>query len=320
MARFRETGQFMPTLDAAAEQLGISPTAVEKDYWVSEVLRVLASNFAGDFIFKGGTSLSKAYRLVERFSEDVDVLVLPGTRGRNAVDTLMKEMAHSIAEGVGGAEEAVGGRETGRHRSYEIRYPAARQPTALIRTSVLLEMGVRGGPHPHDRVPIGCLLGDALAVVGTDLAEFADLVPFDVAVLHPGRTLLEKLVLIHGLAQQLTADPSTPIPVRNGRHFYDVYQLLGDAGVLDLLGNRHRMQEVMGSVEDITRRYFGTEITEVRPAEGFAACPAFDPRSEVSTLLRAGYEATMPELYFGAEPLPTWEAICARVEETRELL
>jgi predicted nucleotidyltransferase component of viral defense system len=41
--------------------------AVEKDYWVSEVLRVLARNFAGDFIFKGGTSLSKGCRIVERW-------------------------------------------------------------------------------------------------------------------------------------------------------------------------------------------------------------------------------------------------------------
>jgi len=72
VARFADLDEFGPTLDAAAERLGISPTAVEKDYWVSEVLRVLGRAFGGDFIFKGGTSLPKAYRLVERFSEDID--------------------------------------------------------------------------------------------------------------------------------------------------------------------------------------------------------------------------------------------------------
>ena len=71
-----------------------------------------------------------------------------------------------------------------------------------------------------------------MAGAGTDLCEFEDLAPFEVSVLHPGRTLLEKLVLIHALAQQLMADPSTPIPPRNGRHFYDVYQLLGGAAAL----------------------------------------------------------------------------------------
>jgi hypothetical protein len=88
MTLFRDSEEFGPTLDAAAEHLGISATAVEKDYWVSEVLRVLARNFAGDFIFKGGTSLSKGYRIVERFSEDIDILVRPG--GRGTTNRLMK--------------------------------------------------------------------------------------------------------------------------------------------------------------------------------------------------------------------------------------
>jgi predicted nucleotidyltransferase component of viral defense system len=320
VARFADLGEFGPTLDAAAERLGISPTAVEKDYWVSEVLRVLGRDFGGDFIFKGGTSLSKGYRLVERFSEDIDVLVLPGERGRGTTDKLMKAMADAAATGVGGSAAGVGGSETGRHRSYEISYPATRERTALIRTSVLLEMGVRGGPHPHAPVPISSLLGDALEAAGTDLSEFDDLKPFEVAVLHPGRTLLEKLVLIHALAQQLAASTAASIDRRNGRHFYDVYQLLGDRQVLDLLADRDQTEQVMRSVEEINRAFFGGDAIEVRPAGGFGMCPAFDSTSDISTQLRATYESTMPELYFGARPLPTWEEICARVTEHHELL
>lgn len=143
MARFRDTEEFGPTVDAVAERLDISATAVEKDYWVSEVLRVLAAAFPDDFIFKGGTSLSKGYRIVERFSEDIDVLVLPGQRGRGAVDKLMKAMGEVAAVGVGGEATGVGGAESGRHRSFAVNYPAGREPTALIATSVLLEMGVR---------------------------------------------------------------------------------------------------------------------------------------------------------------------------------
>ena len=203
MARFRDAKEFGPTLDAAAEHLRISATPVEKDYWVSQTLRVLTDAFAEDFIFKGGTSLSKAYRIIERFSEDIDILVLPGERGRAATDKLMKTMGNAAAAGIGGEASKFGGSETGRHRSYELAYPAIRKATPMIRTSVLLEMGVRGGPHPHERVPINSLLGDALATRGTDLSEFADLEPFEVLVLHPGRTLLEKLVHIHELAQEL---------------------------------------------------------------------------------------------------------------------
>ena len=185
---------------------------------------------------------------------------------------------------------------------------------------MLLEMGVRGGPHPHTLVPISCLLGDALEAGGTDLDEFDDLKPFEVAVLHPGRTLLEKLVLIHALAQQLAADIDASIDRRSGRHFYDVHQLLGDQQVLDLLADQDQTETVMRSVEEINRAFFGGDGIEVRPAGGFATCPAFDSTSAISTRLRAAYEATMPELYFGNGPLPTWEQICGRVAAQHELL
>ncbi|HVA08663.1 MAG TPA: nucleotidyl transferase AbiEii/AbiGii toxin family protein [Acidimicrobiales bacterium] len=320
MARFADLREFGPTLDAAAEQLGISPTAVEKDYWVSQVLCVLGREFGGDFIFKGGTSLSKGYRLVERFSEDIDILIVPGERSRGATDKLMKAMAEAAAAGAGGSATAVGGSETGRHRSYEIAYPATREPTALIHTSVLLEMGVRGGPNPHAQVPISSLLGDALEAVGTDLGDFDDLAPFEVAVLHPGRTLLEKLVLIHALACQLAADIDKPLDRRSGRHFYDVYQLLGDGQVLALLADRGQTEQVMRSVEEINRAYFKGDGIEARPAGGFARCPAFDTASGISNQLRATYETTMPQLYFGSGPLPAWADICARVSENHALL
>jgi hypothetical protein len=105
--------EFSPTVDAAAEQLGILPVAVEKDYWASEVLRVLQSDFDDDFIFKGGTSLSKGYRLIERFSDDVDVLVLKNDRGRGALNGLMKRMGLKAAEGVGGTATPWGQAESG---------------------------------------------------------------------------------------------------------------------------------------------------------------------------------------------------------------
>ena len=321
MPRFRDSTEFGPTLDAAAERLGISATAAEKDYWVSEVLRVLARDFGGSFIFKGGTSLSKGYRIVERFSEDIDILVLPGGRGLGTTDRLMKDMGQAAAAGIGGQASPSGGSETGRHRSYEVSYPATREPTTLVRTSVLLEMGVRGGQDPHEPAAISCLLGDILGTAGTNLSEFADLEPFEVVVLHPGRTLLEKLILIHALAQRPETGTPHQAEARAGRHFYDIYQLLGDDRVLDLLADRDQMMQVIASVQQIDRAYFkGSDDTELRPKDGFAASPAFDPGTDVSLRLRAGYEATMPELYFGDGPLPTWNQICGRVADLRRLL
>ncbi len=144
--------------------------------------------------------------------------------------------------------------------------------------------------------------------------------PLQLALLHPGRTLLEKLVLIHALAQRLTAGTGGSIERRSCRHFYDVYQLLGDRRVLDLRADLDQTEQVMRSVEEINRTFFRGEGIEVRPAGGFAKCPAFDATNGISTRLRAAYESTMPELYFGAAPLPTWEEVCGRVTEHQSLL
>jgi predicted nucleotidyltransferase component of viral defense system len=69
MIVFRDSSEFGPALRSTAEGLGIPAAAVEKDYWVSEILRAMSREFGNDFVFKGGTSLSKAYRIVERFSD-----------------------------------------------------------------------------------------------------------------------------------------------------------------------------------------------------------------------------------------------------------
>ena len=107
---------------------------------------------------------------------------------------------------------------------------------------------------------------------------------------------------------------------RSGRHFYDIHQLLGNSRVLDLLADREETNQVLRSIEEINRAFFGGAEVDVRPPSGFALCPAFDPTSEVSATFRAAYESTMPELYFGRTPLPAWETICARVAEQQQLL
>lgn len=72
-----DSQEFEAAVRAAAEYHGILPELVRKDYWVTRVLRAIAGDGAhqGMVLFKGGTSLSKGWRLIERFSEDVDLLL-----------------------------------------------------------------------------------------------------------------------------------------------------------------------------------------------------------------------------------------------------
>lgn len=67
-----EKDTFRDLVTATAETLGIEATIVEKDYYVTAVLKELTSRIP-DMVFKGGTSLSKCYRVIERFSEDIDI-------------------------------------------------------------------------------------------------------------------------------------------------------------------------------------------------------------------------------------------------------
>ena len=90
-----------------AEATGIPPAHLEKDFWVTEVLRGAsnASEATGcSVIFKGGTSLSKAHRIIRRFSEDVDLVVVLPESGKGAKDSTLKTFV-TAAESTTGVEE-----------------------------------------------------------------------------------------------------------------------------------------------------------------------------------------------------------------------
>ena len=98
MSRLRDNeADFEGAVVSAAERLGLAPLFVEKDYWVTQVLRALHDQHAGAFVLKGGTSLSKGYELIERFSEDVDILIQPA-KGDSAKsrERLLKTIAEHV--------------------------------------------------------------------------------------------------------------------------------------------------------------------------------------------------------------------------------
>jgi predicted nucleotidyltransferase component of viral defense system len=76
-SRLADDADFLDIVRAAAEYHGVIPSLALKDYWVTRVLRAIAGDaeLQGRVLFKGGTSLSKGWGLIERFSEDVDLLL-----------------------------------------------------------------------------------------------------------------------------------------------------------------------------------------------------------------------------------------------------
>ncbi len=169
-------------------------------------------------VFKGGTSLSKAFGLIERFSEDVDVLVvvtrvLSKDFGKGSIDKILKAICLRAGEdlGLGEPDQILEGSGKGEHRNVRYRYPTPLEAT-VVQAGVLLEMGVRGGPNPSSprsiRSFISAYAVGSLGLLETEYEEFA---AFDVQVLNPERTLFEKLAILHHLASNY---PESEIELR----------------------------------------------------------------------------------------------------------
>lgn len=95
---------FAQLLNFAANTLNIRPEFIEKDYWITRALQRMSQNInAEKVVFKGGTSLSKAYRLTNRFSEDIDVAVIDvdsfsGNQLKTFIKRLAKDMSADLNE------------------------------------------------------------------------------------------------------------------------------------------------------------------------------------------------------------------------------
>jgi hypothetical protein len=107
-------------LQAAAHfrDQGLRPAIIEKDYYVTETLRVIAATAGGKIIFKGGTSLSKGWNLIQRFSEDIDIFLdaeaFDAALGKRAIDRELRRLRDAIGAHPGltlmpGEGQSIGG-------------------------------------------------------------------------------------------------------------------------------------------------------------------------------------------------------------------
>ena len=98
MKLHHNTKLFAETLRAASQHFNINPGFVEKDYWITLILsRLASSKYVEETVFKGGTSLSKGYNLIERFSEDFDLAVVnKGDKSGNEIKTIIRNVEKEI--------------------------------------------------------------------------------------------------------------------------------------------------------------------------------------------------------------------------------
>ncbi|MGW5383954.1 nucleotidyl transferase AbiEii/AbiGii toxin family protein [Nocardia sp. NPDC003963] len=307
-------------IGATATQLGIDLTYVEKDFWAIEVLRattfpveVTGQSSTGPVtvIFKGGTSLSRVYGLIERFSEDIDLLVVfpaEAGAGAGAKDKALKQVRDAVTAHLGLPAEAVVAKESTRgvKRNVSYLYPArtTAAPAAedAIKQGVLLEMGTRGGTFPTGRHEVRSLVADfAISHFGDTADTWAEFAAFSIDVLAPERTLFEKLSALHDGTSRAPDPKASAALRRNARHLYDIHCLLGDAQVrasLEALGT-DGIARLCADVDEHSAAA-GFDYTP-RPAAGFADGPLLSDNAPAREILEAGYRDAMA-LVYGARP------------------
>jgi len=238
-----EINDFADLLAVVAREQAIDPGLVEKDYWIMHGLWGLQQQgFA--FELKGGTSLSKGYGLIDRFSEDIDILIrpkgdLPTGRNQNKPPQVEARRAFydnlaqtiSIPGFTGVVRDHAFDDERMRSAGIRLQYESAQALPAGIKDGILLEVGFDQVAPNRPRL-ISSWIYEKAASLG--LPGIVDNRAMNVPCYEPGYTLVEKLQTISTKFRRYLADQS--MPQNFLRHYYDVFCLLGDAGVQAFIG------------------------------------------------------------------------------------
>ncbi len=312
--------------NAAAQKLGIGPVALEKDFWVCWTLRELFSlpGISDHLIFKGGTSLSKVWRAIERFSEDIDVSLSKDWLGfggasdpeqqesRKKQSRKLEELAAACAQKIAAellpalrarATAALGEKGWSITISPEdnqtllFQYPTslpAQPGTAYIAREVKIECGARSDAWPADHRVIQPYVAEAYP----DTIRAAA-VP--VRVLSIERTFWEKATILHAEANRPTEKPT---PGRFSRHYADLVALADHADAAGALAR----DELRARVVEHKQVFFPAAWARYETA--VPGTFLLVPPAERLAQMAADY-GEMRVMYF-REPKP-WAEIVARL-------
>ncbi|MFA6312590.1 MAG: nucleotidyl transferase AbiEii/AbiGii toxin family protein [Sterolibacterium sp.] len=257
------------TFEQTAARLQMVSSSIEKDFWVCWVLQHLFAmpNLAQHLTFKGGTSLSKAWRLIDRFSEDIDLTIgreLLGFGGADSPDQAftsnqrgkkLKALkaacgAYVKTQVLPYLENAMRNTLRAKGRSLEIDQEDPDRQTLLFHYPshfpyaegryalpvVKIEFGARSNPWPARRRDIQPMAADVFPQVFQDPRT-------SVQALAPERTFWEKAMLLH---EETYRPADKPRKERMARHYYDLYRLIEAGVATNASVDRRLFDEVAG--------------------------------------------------------------------------
>jgi len=227
---------FRDAVGITAQQMNIPSIYIEKDYWVTFALKSIFDNEIGsDTIFKGGTSLAKCFKMIDRFSEDIDLVVI---RREGETDNIMKRKLKDVESAINetlpeieipGLTHKVGMSRKTAH-SYSKEFEGI---FGQVRDLIVIESTWLGYYEPFINHKVNSLVGNMMLNGGqVDLIEKYDMNSFNVQVLEPTRTICEKIMSL--VRFSYTERPIEDL--RNKiRHTYDLHQLLQQKDFINFL-------------------------------------------------------------------------------------
>ncbi len=223
---------FAELIIGAANELAIPTNVIEKDYYVTITLKALAEK-TKDLVFKGGTSLTKCYQLLDRFSEDIDLSYtaesgMPG-------ESRKKQLKNNIVSTMEEFGFPINNLETTRSRRnyncYRASYPSFYEQSGILKPELVIETYVAMLPFPTTKRMVDNYIYRFLSKINRlDLAETYELMPFEITTQTIERTLVDKVFALCDYYMQEKTE-------RHSRHLYDIHKIVDTMGISDELPN-----------------------------------------------------------------------------------
>jgi predicted nucleotidyltransferase component of viral defense system len=292
---------FLDAIAATAQRYNIPEIYIEKDYWVTVALyAIFHSEIADQAVFKGGTALSKCYKLVERFSEDVDIVVLQNEgESANKLKTKLKAITEVVNVEMPEIEIPGITNKMGQIRKTAHQYSRENLKGTFgqVREHIILEASWLGSSEPYTMADVSCYIVDMMSATGqAEMIEQYNLQPFTVRVLSKERTLCEKIMSLVRFSH--TENPYTDLSNKI-RHIYDIHMMLKDVGVAEFFDSEEfdKLLLVVGH-DDVISFKNNNEWLKNHPKEAVI----FSSPAETWEKIKTAYNTSFKNLVMGDLP------------------
>lgn len=218
MILHKDKDKFDIAIKTASRYFNVAPAIIEKDYYVTLILLKLTERVP-NLLFKGGTSLSKCYKIIDRFSEDIDITLdseHQSQGNRKKIKQTIIEICKELSVNLLNEDET---RSRRNYNCYKIDY-CPRNRLSELNQQILIETTFIVKAFPDEVKKASSLIYDYLKAIGNNEAIVKyELEPFEIRVQTLDRTLVDKVFAVcdYMLGNKME---------RKSRHIYDLFRLL----------------------------------------------------------------------------------------------